>query len=299
MSDATTDAITDAGTDEQSEPVILTEVVDRIGIITLNRPHRRNALNGYLIKALEEAVQEMAANDEARVVVLTGAPGEGMLGGFCSGGDTKEGGNIPGETMSRGVPHDALDGDLGRHDLHAAMLLHQMPKPTIAMVGGPAVGAGCSLAGACDLRVASADAVFAASFAPNGLSGDYGGTFFWTRIMGTARARELYFLNEKISAAQALEWGMVNRVVAAVDLRATTMELARTMLRTPSEVWALTKDNLNQAEDLTSRRRELFAIEATNQGKSALAMRDLRRRMKEAAAAKDAGANETTERPAS
>ena len=77
-----------------SQPTILTEVVDQIGIITLNRPERRNALNGYLIKALEEAVQDMAANDDAKIVILTGAQGDGMVGGFCSGGDIKEGGRI-------------------------------------------------------------------------------------------------------------------------------------------------------------------------------------------------------------
>ncbi len=229
---------------------------------------------GYLIKALEEAVQGISNNDQVKVVILTGAPSDGLLGGFCSGGDTKEGGMIPGDTVSRGVPHDALLGDLTRHDLHAAMLLHQMPKPTIAMIGGPAVGAGCSLAGACDLRVASDNAVFSASFAPNGLSGDYGGTFFWTRILGTARARELYFLNEKITAKQAYEWGMVNRVVSPVDLRDETMNMARSLLRTPAEVWARTKYNLNQAEDQTERRRVLFAVEATNQTKSGEAMRE-------------------------
>ncbi len=117
------------------------------------------------------------------------------------------------------MPLDALSGDLARHDTHAAMRLHMMPKPTIAMVGGPAVGAGCSLAAACDFRFASDDAVFASSFSANGLSGDYGGTFFWTQIIGTARTRELYFLNDKIPAARALEWGMVHAVVPAAELR--------------------------------------------------------------------------------
>ena len=95
------------------------------------------------------------------------------------------------------MPIDALSGDLSRHDRNAALLLRVMPKPTIAMVGGPAVGAGCSLAAACDLRFASDDAVFASGFLANGLSGDYGGTFYWTRIIGTARTRELYLLNQQ------------------------------------------------------------------------------------------------------
>ena len=179
---------------------------DRVGTITLNRPARRNALNGELIGALDDAVRQMADDPDAKVIVLTGAAPEGGHGGFCSGGDVKDGGRgAPGS--EKGVPPDALSGDLSRHDLHAAMLLHLMPKPTIAMVGGPAVGAGCSLAAACDLRFASEDAVFATNFSPNGLSGDYGGSFFWTRIGGTALARRLYLLNEKIPALRALELG--------------------------------------------------------------------------------------------
>ena len=266
-----------------SPPVVITEVVDRIGIITLNRPARRNALNGELIAALDVAVQEMAENDGVKVVVLTGAPGEGQHGGFCSGGDTKDGGMITNGDPSR-PPQHPLEGDLARHDLQAAMLLHVMPKPTIAMIGGPAVGAGFSLAGACDLRFASDDAVFSSNFSANGLSGDYGGTFFWTRIIGTARTRELYFINDKLSAQQAFEWGMVNRVLPAAELADHTMAVARQMLRTPASLWALLKDNLNRAEDDADRRRLLFANESANMVK---AMDDIAERMSRKAAQPD------------
>lgn len=255
-----------------SAPVILTEIADRVGTITLNRPERRNALDGALIAALDAAVKVMAADPEVKVVVLTGAPADGAHGGFCSGGDVKAGRGEPG--MELGIPPDALDGDLSRHDTHAALLLHLMPKPTIAMVGGPAIGAGCSLAAACDLRFASDDAVFAANFAPNGLSGDFGGSFFWTRIAGTATARRLYLLNEKLSAAEALSLGMVHKVLPAAELRAHVMDVARTLVRTPAEVLALVKDNLNQAEDDVERRRYLLANEARNQMTAGQAMRE-------------------------
>jgi 2-(1,2-epoxy-1,2-dihydrophenyl)acetyl-CoA isomerase len=249
---------------DDAEPVILAEVDNRIGVITLNRPARRNALNGVLIAALDGAVREMAENPEAKVVVLTGAPAEGAHGGFCSGGDVKDGGRgSPG--TEKGIPADALSGDLSRHDSHAAMLLHLMPKPTIAMIGGPAVGAGCSLAAACDFRFASDDAVFASNFSSNGLSGDYGGSFLWTRIIGTARARQLYFLNEVIAADRALELGMVHAVLPAAGLRDHTFGVARQLLRTSASLLALVKDNLNQAEDEVGRRRYLFAHEAENQ----------------------------------
>jgi 2-(1,2-epoxy-1,2-dihydrophenyl)acetyl-CoA isomerase len=255
-----------------AEPVLVTEITDRIGIITMNRPARRNALNGELIAALDGAVKAMAADPEAKVVILTGAAADSGHGGFCSGGDIKDGGGAPGTEL--GVPPDALAGDLSRHDMHAAMLLHLMPKPTIAMVGGPAIGAGCSLAASCDLRFASADAVFAASFSPNGLSGDYGGSFFWTRIGGTGLARRLYLLNEKLSAASALELGMVHAVVAPELLREYTLDVARRLVRTPAALQALVKDNLNAAEDEAERRRCLFAREAENQAKSGRLMRE-------------------------
>ncbi len=264
-------AETPAAHADDDEPVILTDVTDRVGTITLNRPARRNALNGELIGALDGAVRQMAEDPDAKVIVLTGAAPEGGQGGFCSGGDVKSGGRgSPGS--EKGVPPDALSGDLSRHDLHAAMLLHLMPKPTIAMVGGPAIGAGCSLAAACDLRFASEDAVFSANFSPNGLSGDYGGSFFWTRIAGTALARRLYLLNEKIPAAQALELGMVHAVLPAGELHACTYEVAHKLVRTPATLLALVKDNLNAAEDEVERRRWLFAHEAENQGASARAM---------------------------
>lgn len=248
--------------DPTQPPVVLTEVGDRIGVITMNRPERRNALNGPLVGSLDAAVKQMAADPEVKVVVLTGAAPEGRHGGFCAGGDVKD---ASGPGMELGVPANALGGDLSRHDSHAAMLLHVMPKPTIAMVGGPAVGAGLSLAGACDLRYASDDAVFSAGFAPIGLSGDYGGTIFWTRILGTAGARELYLLNDKLTAAEALARGMVHAVVPAADLRDHTMEIARRIARISGRVLGLIKDNLNQAEDEPDRRRFVFANEANNQ----------------------------------
>ncbi|MGH8982669.1 MAG: enoyl-CoA hydratase/isomerase family protein [Acidimicrobiia bacterium] len=250
--------------------VLLRDVTDRIGTITLNRPERRNALDGELVAALDDALKQMAADPTVRVVVLTGAAAEGSHGGFCSGGDVK---GAHGPEMELAVPPNALDGDLARHDTHAAMLLHLMPKPTIAMIGGPAVGAGCSLAAACDLRFASDDAVFATNFSPNGLSGDYGGSFFWTRIVGTATARRLYLLNEKLSADEALALGMVHAVVPAAALRDHVMEIAMKLGRTPRALLALMKDNLNRAEDDAERRQLLFANEASNQQAAGEAMR--------------------------
>lgn len=265
-----------------TQPVLLTEIDNRIGIITLNRPHRRNALNGELIEALDVAVQQMADDPEVKVVILTGAAPEGAQGGFCSGGDTRDGGvqRPEGDDRPMGAAPGSHEGDITRFDLHAPMLLHTMPKPTIAMIGGPAVGAGFSLAGACDLRYASDDAVFATNFSANGLSGDYGGTLFWTNIIGTARTRELYYLNDRLTAEEAYAWGVVNAVVPAAELRAHTMSVAQRLLRIPASVLALIKDNLTQAEQDAERRRALFTGESRNQRQ---AVRDIAERLRKRA----------------
>jgi 2-(1,2-epoxy-1,2-dihydrophenyl)acetyl-CoA isomerase len=266
-----------------AEPVILTDVHNRIGIVTLNRPQRRNALNGELIEALDAVIQQMAEDEAVKIVVLTGAAPEGGYGGFCSGGDIKDGGvqRPAGDDRPMGAAPGTTEDDLARFDLHAPLLLHTMGKPTIAMIGGPAVGAGLGLAGACDLRYASDDAVFAANFSANGLSGDYGGTQFWTNIIGTARTRELYYLNDKLTAREACDWGMVNKVLPAAELRDYTLGVAERMLRTPASLLALVKDNLTQAEQDADRRRRLFTNELRNQGQ---AVQDIAERMRQRAA---------------
>ena len=110
-----------------------------------------------------------------------------------------------------------------RGAMEASRLLHQIPKPTIAMIRGPAAGAGLSLATACDLRIASTTAIFTTAFVKVGFSGDFGITYFLTRLVGTAKARELMFLSDKIDAAEALRIGLVNRVVPDEALEAQTM----------------------------------------------------------------------------
>ena len=262
-------------------PVILTDVDERIGVITLNRPHRLNALNGALIDALDEAVREMAADDGVKVVVLTGAPKGDAPGGFCSGGDIKDGGGPRRGTL--GADPDAAEDDLRRYDLHAPMLLHTMAKPAIAMIGGPAVGAGCSLAAACDLRYASEDVAFMSSFSSVGLSGDYGGSLFWSRVMGTARTREFYYLNERLTAQQAYEWGMLNKVLPPAELRDYTMSVAQKLLRVPATLLTLIKNNLTEAEEEADRRRYLFDLEARNQRQAG---KDIVQRMRKKAQTK-------------
>jgi 2-(1,2-epoxy-1,2-dihydrophenyl)acetyl-CoA isomerase len=135
-----------------------------------------------------------------------------------------------------------------------------MPKPTLAALNGAVAGASLSMALACDLRVAAEHAVLTTAFARIGFSGDYGGTYFMTRIVGTARARELYFLGDRVDAVEALRLGLVNRVFARDTFRKETAELARRVAEGPPLGHRYMKRNLNLAE--TAHLRDLLDLEA-------------------------------------
>lgn len=234
---------------------ILYTVQDRICTITMNRPEVLNALNLDLMQDLDEAVQRAADDKEAKIVILTGAGR-----GFCSGGDVR------GAATPTGDGAEARRRDPPPRGRAAYQLLHDMPKPTIAMINGPTAGAGTGLAGACDIRIAAQSASFLTAFARWGLSGDYGSTYYWTRILGVGKARELFLFNEKMDADQALAFGVYHRVVPDADLVATVDALAARLVRTSSHGWALMKDSLNRAEDLAI--TEALENEQRNMGKS-------------------------------
>lgn len=221
-----------------------------VAIVTLNRPDKLNAMNPELMDYLPEVLRALAADPEVGCVILTGAGR-----GFCAGGDLKgqqarieAEALLPPEEQARiNMP---INRDVGlRTKVESSRLLHDMAKPTIAMINGPCAGAGFSLAGACDLRFAAESAVFTSAFTRAGLSGDFGGTWFWTQILGTAKARELYFLSEKLTAVQALERGMVNRVYPDADLHDRTLEVAKAIAAGPRWAFAYAKQNLNASED--------------------------------------------------
>jgi 2-(1,2-epoxy-1,2-dihydrophenyl)acetyl-CoA isomerase len=126
-----------------------------------------------------------------------------------------------------------------------------MPKPTIAMINGPVAGAGIGLAGACDLRFASETATFLSAYDRIGAAGDYGATYVWPRILGAAKARELFLLGETFSAQDALAFGLYTRVVDGTELRARTLDVAHRLADGPRSAWAYMKENLNAAEEET------------------------------------------------
>ena len=215
---------------------------DGVATLTMNRPEARNALSGPMMAGLSEAIPRLAADPNVRVVVLTGAGGA-----FCAGGDVKG---------FASTPADADDGDRPSFETRVAglrrstemmELLHQMPKPTLAAIPGAAAGGGLSFALACDLRIAVETAILTTAFSKIAVSGDYGGSYFLTQIVGTAKARELYFSAEVIDAATALELGMVNRVFAASEYQDQAHAYARRLADSAPIALGYMKKNLNMA----------------------------------------------------
>ena len=233
---------------------LLIEKKDGLAKITLNRPESLNAMGGSLMAMLAQYLGDVSADRSVRCVVLTGA---GRA--FCAGGDVKgmaagrdTVANPNGSTSSEMSPAAVMAA--GVQGLRAAqratsLVLHTMPKPTIAMVNGHAVGAGLSLALACDMRVASENAKLGTIFRNVGFSGDFGGAYFLQKLVGMGKARELYFTGEVLSAADAMALGMVNRVIAHDKLEEETMALAAQLASGPTLAYARMKENLNRAED--------------------------------------------------
>jgi 2-(1,2-epoxy-1,2-dihydrophenyl)acetyl-CoA isomerase len=230
---------------------VLEVVTDGVAVLTLNRPEKLNAMSTAMLDALLEALPRLADDMSVGVVVLTGAGR-----GFCAGGDVRamaEGLEFAGDTLEEKA--SAL-----RAQMEVSRWLHEMPKPTIAMVRGAAAGAGLSLAMACDLRVAGDGARFATAFARVGYSGDFGGSYFLTRLVGTAKARELYYTADILSAPQALALGLANRVVPDAQLEAETMALARRLAAGPRVALRYMKRNMNAAESGTL--KDILDLEA-------------------------------------
>jgi 2-(1,2-epoxy-1,2-dihydrophenyl)acetyl-CoA isomerase len=220
------------------DSILLSERQGRVLVLTLNRPDRLNALSPELHDRVLEAVSAAAGDATVGCVVLTGA---GRA--FCAGGDLG-GSRLSGTEKS--TVESRADGLI--HHSETARLLHTMPKPTIAMINGAAAGAGLALALACDLRIAAGGANLTTAYAKVGLSGDFGVSYFLPRLVGPAKARELLFLSDKISADQALGLGLVNRVEPAESLVETTLNVARRMADGPGVALRYIKQNLLLAE---------------------------------------------------
>src|SRR5258705_8489465 len=198
--------------------------------ITLNRPDKLNAFIGHMRRDLAEALEHAGSDRAVRVVVITGA---GRA--FCSGGDVR----FMAELMERGDSEEfARILGAGRRVICS---IRQITKPVVAAVNGPASGAGCNLAFACDLRIAANTATFSQSFAKVGLHPDWGGTYFLPRLVTPNKACELFFLGDSIDANEAARLGIVNQVVAPEELENATMQLAQRLRAAPPIALAAAK----------------------------------------------------------
>lgn len=213
------------------------EVDGGVATLTLDRPDHLNAMNAELLEALVAGVERAASDDAARVVVVTGAGR-----GFCVGGDLSGGGFAAEAPLQTQI--DQLRGAM-----RAAQILHEMPKPAIAAINGPCAGAGLALACACDLRYAARSAKLNTAFLDAGLSGDFGGSWTLTRIVGPARARELYLLPGRITADDAERYGLVTEVCADEALGERVSEVAARLADAAPLALARMKANLNDALD--------------------------------------------------
>ena len=214
---------------------------DGITTITLNRPERLNAFIGHMRRDLAEALEHAASDRNVRVVIITGAGR-----GFCAGGDIA----FMAELMQR-RDEEEFSRILGA-GRRVILAIRQMTKPVIASINGPASGAGCNLALACDMRIATNTATFSQSFAKVGLHPDWGGTYFLPRIVTPNKACELFFLGDTIDAAEALRLGIVNQVVAPEDLETATLQLAERLRAAPPIALAAAKHAvyMSQATEL-------------------------------------------------
>ncbi len=199
--------------------------------VTLDRPAKKNAVNDVMWRELLAAFTEVADSPQDRVLVITGAGGA-----FCSGADI---------SGARASERHQLDVMRGIGDV--ALRLHRLAKPTIAKVGGVAAGAGLNMALGCDLVVASDEARFSEIFAKRGLSIDFGGSWLLPRLIGLHKAKELAFFADVISAEEAQEIGIVNRVVPAGELDAVVDDWARRLAAGPPLALSMTKTMLNNA----------------------------------------------------
>jgi 2-(1,2-epoxy-1,2-dihydrophenyl)acetyl-CoA isomerase len=222
----------DTGTD-----VVLAEVTDGVGIVTLNRPERRNALHPDMFDVVPRVLEQFVVDPEVGCILITGA---GTA--FCAGGDVR------GDPPYEGPTDRAAEILAG--NARMVVMLHDAPKISIAALPGPAVGAGLGIALAADLRIASASARLIPGWGKLAFSGDFGGTWLLSRLLGPARALELLINDTALTADEALALGLVNRVVPDGELRDSALDWARTIAAGPRTAYGYMKANVQQASVL-------------------------------------------------
>ncbi|XOV88466.1 MAG: enoyl-CoA hydratase-related protein [Pseudomonadota bacterium] len=232
---------------------LLCEITSRVAVVTLNKPHKKNALGDLLTPALRALLPRLEAREDVGCVMITGA---GKA--FCSGGDVSEmGGSAP--TRGTRSMEDRID-ELTRKQETLTGCLYHLNKPTIAALPGAAAGAGFSIALACDLRVAADDAFLVTAFRNVGLSGDYGASWFLPRLIGLARAKSLFYHSPRLSATEAQAIGLVDAVFPASSFRDDALAYATAIAQGPTG--ALTRMKQNLQAGLEQSLEDSFALEA-------------------------------------
>jgi 2-(1,2-epoxy-1,2-dihydrophenyl)acetyl-CoA isomerase len=231
----------DTGTED-----LLAHVDGQVGVITFHRPDRRNALSLATYEGFHRALPALALDPDVRVLMLTGAGGA-----FCAGGDVKgmnaahRGDSDEREGYATGV--DDRVAQLRQFQRWVSLALHEFPKPVVAALPGPAAGAGLSIALAADIRLAAERAIVVTAFANVGASGDFGGSWFLTQLVGTAKAKELYFTSPRLTASEAHELGIVNQVLPDEGFDDAALAWCRDLATRAPIAARLMKENLNRA----------------------------------------------------
>lgn len=233
------DRILDTGTDD-----LLGRVEDGVAVLTMNRPERLNALTPAMFSGFGRVLPVLATDPDVGAVVVTGAGR-----GFCSGGDVRaQSERAEASAAGKAAPSaEARIEDLRRRQADVSAALFEHPKVTIAALPGATAGAGLSIALSCDLRVAARSAVLTTAFAKVGFSGDFGGSWFLTRLIGLAKAKELYLTSDKVSAEEAARLGIVNRVLPDEGFAEAALAFAKGFAAGPQLAYRYMKENLNRA----------------------------------------------------
>ena len=224
----------DTGTEQ-----LLCSVEDHVAIVCFNRPDKRNALGDIVTPALREILLVLETDPDVRVIVITG-----VGKAFCAGGDIKD--MASGDLSVERSIDDKIRELQHRQDT-LTLRLFELPEPTIAALPGAAAGAGVSIALACDIRIGGTSAFYASGYGAVGLSGDYGGSWQLTQLVGPAKAKEIYFTGRRVQADETLALGLLNEVVADEDLQARAKELATQIANGPPLAIGYMKENINRA----------------------------------------------------
>ncbi len=235
--------IVDTGTEQ-----LLCSVSNHVATITLNNPAKRNALSDQLTPALRQALLDIEADADVRCVVIRGAGNA-----FCAGGDVSGmGDNLSANSALSGGSEkpsvDAMTRQLQHAQETVSLRLYELNKPTVAVVTGPAAGAGMSLALACDLRIATEKAFITTAFGAIGLSGDFGGSWYLSKLVGPAKAKELYFTSRRVMAEEAEKLGIFNMVVSEYQLEAVVKKTTEQIAASAPIALRYMKENINRAQ---------------------------------------------------